>query len=71
MTTTNTMLINIHSPNQRGHLEKFINAKENITEIFTREFLTIDHWKITLHALQIEIMDQSGVKPHINVAIKI
>jgi hypothetical protein len=32
-------------PNQHGHLEQFINAKENITERFTRDFLTIDHRK--------------------------
>ena len=38
---------------------------------FTRYFLTIDHRQMTLHALQIEIMDQSGVKPQINVVVKI
>jgi hypothetical protein len=45
--------------------------KKNIIEIFTREFFTIDHRQMTLHALQIEIMDQLGVKPQINVAVKI
>jgi hypothetical protein len=44
---------------------------KNITYIFTREFLTIDHWKITLHAIQIEILDQSFVKPWINEVVKI
>ena len=34
---------NIHIPSQRDHLEQFINAKENITKRFTRDFFTIDH----------------------------
>jgi hypothetical protein len=38
---------NIHGPSQCGHLRKFINAKE---KYFTRDFLTIDHQKMTLHA---------------------
>jgi hypothetical protein len=38
-------------PIQCGHLEQFINAKEKFTERFTREFLTIDHRQMTLHAL--------------------
>jgi hypothetical protein len=54
---------NIHDPSQCGHSEQFINAKENITKRFTREFLTIDHPKMNLHAISIEIMDQSGAKP--------
>jgi hypothetical protein len=34
-------------------------------------FLTIDHWKMTLHALYINIMDQSSVKIRINKDISI
>jgi hypothetical protein len=40
--------------------------RKRLQRDFTREFLTIDHRQMTLHALQIEIMDQSGVKPQIN-----
>jgi len=42
---------NIHDTSQRGHLEEFINGKENTTKIFIREFITIDHQQMTLHAL--------------------
>jgi hypothetical protein len=56
---------NIHNPNQHGHLK--INAKKDIT----REFLTINHRQMTLYALYIYIIDQSTVKPHINVVVKI
>jgi hypothetical protein len=45
--------------------------KKNITKRFTREFITINHQQMTLHPLEIEIMDQSSVNPWINVAIKI
>jgi hypothetical protein len=38
----------VHDPSQRGHLRQYINAKE---KYFTREFLTIDHQQMTLHAL--------------------
>ena len=39
---------NIHNPSQRGYLEQFINAKE---KDYREIFLTIDHRKMTLHAL--------------------
>jgi hypothetical protein len=42
---------NNHCPNQHCHLEQFINAKENITKRFTRDFIQIDHQKMTLHAI--------------------
>ena len=45
--------------------------KKNIIERFTRYFLTIDHRKMTLHSLQIDIMDQLSFNPWINVVIKI
>jgi hypothetical protein len=43
---------NIHSLSEHGHLEQFINAKrKRLQRDFTSEFLTIDHQKMTLHAL--------------------
>ena len=52
----------IHGPRQHNILRQCINAKENRLH---EHFSTIDHWKMTLHALLIEIMDQSGVKMQI------
>jgi hypothetical protein len=42
----------IHGLNQQIHLSKYINAKQNN---FACEFLTIEHYQMPIHALEIDI----------------
>ena len=61
---------NIHEPSQHGHLEQFINEKEKYyRDIYKRvsRNQSLENHPPTLY---INIMDQSSVKPWINVVIK-
>jgi hypothetical protein len=59
------------APNNVTTWRKLLMKKKKITKRVTREFLTINHQQMTLRALSIEIMDQSSVKPWINVVVNI